>query len=191
MSKIAIDFDNIHLVYPCAMYINSYRAAIAEYKRHNIIDFAYPNVRSRREVASFLQQIDNSRRGINIRSGYVPTSAFWLVDGQNYIGSGDVRHFLNTRLQSFGGNIGYSIRPSAWRQGLGTLQLSLLLKEAAKLHISKPIITCFDDNTSSAKVIEKNGGVLIRKVINTCNNQTKLTRIYEIDLTRKMGCVML
>jgi len=174
--------NNLHLVVPCAAYINSYRAAFAEYRKWDVEDFAYPKIKTRRDVAAFLQKADHTRRGIGVRDGLVPSSAFWLVDGQHYIGSGDVRHFLTERLKVYGGNIGYSIRPNYWQQGLGTLMLSLLLHEAKKIGVAKPIITCFDTNIASAKVIEKNGGVLLRKVTNSIRGIQRLTRIYQIDL---------
>lgn len=185
MNKLAINFENLHLVQPTAAYIDSYRAAIAEYRKYQVEDFAYPKVTTRRDVAAFLRRVDNFSRGIGLPPGFVPSSAYWLVDGKHYLGSGDVRHFLNDNLRRLGGNIGYSIRPAAWKQGLGTIQLALLLTEAANLRISKPIITCFDGNIASAKVIEKNGGRLLRKVNNRYrdSNTPRLTRIYEIDLT--------
>ena len=181
-TKIDFDRENLHLVPPCAAYMHSYRAAIYEYLKWAVEDFAYPKLKTRRDLAGFLRRSDNARRGIGVPSGFVPSSAFWLVDGQHYLGSGDVRHFLNDRLRVYGGNIGYSIRPAAWQQGLGTIQLALLLAEARKLHIEKPIITCFDANIGSAKVIENNGGVLQRKVFNTIRGMERLTRIYEVDL---------
>jgi len=180
-----VDHNNLHLIEPTARYIDSYRAAISEYRKHNVYDFAYPKVGTRRDVARFLRDVDNTRRGLGVKSGYVPSSAFWLVDGRHYLGSGDVRHFLNDSLRKLGGNIGYSIRPAAWRQGLGTLQLALLLGEAAKLRVAKPIITCFDENTASAKVIEANGGVLIKRSNVNNRGKNRLTRVYEIDLTRR------
>ena len=183
MNKISIDFQNLHLIHPNLAYINSYRAAIAEYRRHGVEDFAYPTVATRRDAVKYLRRLERYRRGIHMPGGYVPSSAFWLVDGRNYLGSGDIRHFLDDNLRRLGGHIGYSIRPGAWRQGLGTVQLALLLKEAGQLGIPKAIVTCYDTNIASAKVIEKNGGVLIKKISNTFGEIERLTRIYEIDLT--------
>lgn len=40
--------------------------------------------------------------------------------------------------------------------------LALGLLEAKKLHLSNLLITCYDDNLASAKVIENNGGVFER-----------------------------
>ena len=182
-SNFNINYENIHLIKPHMAYMDSYRAAIEEYRARGVEDFAYPNVSSKRSALAYLRRVENFRRGIGIPRGYVPGSSFWLVDGQHYLGSGDVRHYLTESLLKLGGNIGYSINPQFWRHGLGTLQLGLLLQEAKKLHITKPIVTCFDGNTASAKIIEKNGGVLLRKITNRFRGEDRLTRIYEIDLT--------
>jgi len=182
--KPEIDFDNIHLAVPSMAYMDSYRAACIVYGTHGVEDFAYPDVATKRRATAYLKKIEKFRRGINLPVGYVPSSGFWLVDGQHYLGSGDIRHYLTDNLRQFGGNIGYSINPTFWRRGLGTLILSMLLDEARHLRIAKPIVTCFDTNTASAKIIEKNGGVLLHKINNTLRGTDRLTRVYEIDLTR-------
>ena len=188
MESIFINYENLHLTRPCVQYMASYRHAIAEHNTHGVEDFAYPKVDTRREVAAFLKKVDRFHRGIDIPRGYVPGTSFWLVDGKHYLGSGDIRHYLNDNLRKLGGNIGYSIRPSVWRNGLGSLQLALLLREAAKLRVYRPIITCFDGNVASAKIIEKNGGVLLKKINNNFRGRNRLTRIYEIDLTQQDEC---
>ena len=180
-----INYDDIRLIQPNMHYMDSYRAAVKEYYARQVEDFAYPKVSTKRRAAAYLRRLENFRRGIDVPKGYVPCSSFWLVDGQHYLGSGDVRHYLNDRLRRLGGNIGYSVNPLFWRRGLGTLQLALLLKEAKKLHITKPIVTCFDANTPSAKIIEKNGGVLVDVMTNPFRGEHRLTRIYEIDLTQQ------
>jgi len=166
-------------------YMDSYRAAITEYTRRGVEDFAYPKVSTKRKALAYIRRVENFRRGIDLPKGYVPSSGFWLVDGRHYLGSGDVRHYLTESLLKLGGNIGYSINPLFWQRGLGTLQLELLLGEAKNLHIQKPIVTCFDGNTASAKIIEKNGGMLLRKITNKFRGEDRLTRIYEIDLTSR------
>lgn len=183
MIKLDINFDNIHLIIPSIQYIDSFRDAIEEYRNKKVEDFNYPLVRTKREARLYFTRVENTRRGINMLKGAVPSSCFWLTDGKHYLGEGHIRHFLNDSLRRFGGNIGYSIRPSAWQQGLGSIQLSLLLTEARKLDIFNPVITCFDTNIASAKIIEKNGGKLISKVTNNVKGETRLTRIYNINLT--------
>ncbi|MCL2620669.1 MAG: GNAT family N-acetyltransferase, partial [Defluviitaleaceae bacterium] len=184
LHDIKINFQNLHLVLPCWEYLESYRQGILEYMAYRVEDFAYPKITTNRDAKTYFKRLERFRKG-KVPEGFVPSSSFWLVDGTNYLGSGDVRHHLNESLCRLGGHIGYSIRPSAWKQGLGTIQLSLLLDEAEKLAITRPTITCFDDNIASIKVIEKNGGIRVNMITNRVRGEKRLTRIYEIDLTRR------
>ncbi|MCL2855524.1 MAG: GNAT family N-acetyltransferase [Defluviitaleaceae bacterium] len=179
LHNIKIDFNNLHLVWPCWEYLQSYREAIMEYIAFRVEDFAYPKITTHRDAKGYFKRLERMRKG-KAPKGLVPASAFWLVDGRNYIGSGDVRHCLNESLSRLGGHIGYSIRPAAWGRGLGTIQLAMLIEEAAKLEIPRPLITCFDDNLASIKVIEKNGGILVNKITNRVRGEKKLTRHYEM-----------
>ena len=182
MNNLKIDVDSIRLIEPCMEYMESFREAIREYMHERVEDFAYRRVGSRREQRAFLRCMIDNRLGRNIPGGRVPSSEFWLVDNQRYLGTGNIRHFLTDELRRLGGNIGYSIRPAAWHNGLGTFQLSLLLREAEKLEIASPIVTCFEHNVGSARVIEKNGGMLVEKRYNRHNGADILTRIYRIDI---------
>ena len=107
----------------------------------------------------------------------MPATALWLVDNGEFIGSLSLRHRLNENLLKMGGHIGYSIRPSARKRGYGTKILELALPIAKSLGIDKVLVTCDDDNTGSAKIIEKNGGVLENKV----EHEGKLKRRYWIE----------
>lgn len=89
----------------------------------------------------------------------VPSSVFWLVEGEKFLGRGSVRHRLDEFFAEFGGHIGYEIRPSERRKGYGTLFLALMLPEAKKLGIHKALVCCDTDNYASIRIIQKNGGV--------------------------------
>jgi len=178
--ELNVDFSSIHLVRPCMTMHKSFRDAVSEHRRHKTEDFYFPKIRSRKQFMVFLQNIRNLESGHNLREGVVPSTAFWLTDGTHYLGSGDVRHHLNEGLMTFGGHIGYSIRPAAQNKGLGTRLLALLLEEATQLNIKTVRITCFEENAASAKVIEKNGGVLVDTSYNLIRGVDRKTRIYEI-----------
>jgi len=173
----------LRLVKPCHELRASFTNAIDEYRAHRVVDFSYPTVTDEEDFRFFLKRCEDRRAGRNIPPGYVPNSAFWLTDGIQYLGSGDIRHFLNESLKGYGGHIGYSIRPSAWGMGLGTIQLRLLLEEAARLQIKVARLTCFDDNVGSYRVMEKNGAVLVNKAYSRSAGAKRLMRIYEIHIT--------
>lgn len=50
------------------------------------------------------------------------------------------------------------------------------------LGLSRVLITCDDDNYGSARVIEKNGGVLQDKITNKIDGVDVITRRYWIEL---------
>lgn len=99
-------------------------------------------------------------------------------EARRFLGIIDIRHQLTDSLLRFGGHIGYAVRLGDWNKGYGTLMLSLALPHAKALGITRCLITCDDDNTASARVMEKNGFVLGDKVENLIDGQTVLTRRY-------------
>jgi predicted acetyltransferase len=76
----------------------------------------------------------------------------------------NIRHRLNDYLLRQGGHIGYSIRPTERKKGLGALQLSLGLQKCRELGMTRVLVTCDKSNPGSAGVIRSNGGVLENEV---------------------------
>tara|TARA_B100001250_G_scaffold105510_1_gene89021 strand:- start:4264 stop:4872 length:609 start_codon:yes stop_codon:yes gene_type:complete len=84
---------------------------------------------------------------------------FWLTEDDEYIGQVSVRPELTTPyLVTYGGHIGYSIRPSRRKRGYGKRILSLALNIAKMNNLKRVLVTCDSDNIGSRKIIEYNGG---------------------------------
>ena len=94
------------------------------------------------------------------RVAKVPFDVFWLVDGETFIGEIGVRYELNHLLLQIGGHAGYGIRPKFQRQGYGKLILKLALQKLRERGVKRALVTCYDHNVGSAKIIEANGGKL-------------------------------
>ena len=88
----------------------------------------------------------------------VPKTQLWILNGKNIIGQGVIHHKLNKYLRSFGGHVGYSIRPSFRQKGYGTKALRLLLKKARGIGFKKVLLAVRKENTPSIKIIEHAGG---------------------------------
>jgi predicted acetyltransferase len=91
--------------------------------------------------------------------GRVPCTYFWITDDTELVGFLALRHRLNDFLLDEGGHVGYSVRPSRRREGHASRALALSLGRAAALGLDRVLVTCDEDNTGSAAVIEKTGGV--------------------------------
>jgi predicted acetyltransferase len=89
----------------------------------------------------------------------VPTTIYWYVSGEHYLGELVIRHELTPALERAGGNIGYSIAAAWRRQGHATAMLAAGLAKCRRLGLGRVLITCDPGNTGSRKVILANGGV--------------------------------
>ncbi|MCL2672206.1 MAG: GNAT family N-acetyltransferase [Clostridiales bacterium] len=170
------------LITPSEAYLQSYLTVCRDCKARGIT--AYPlhdpdDFETWRHT--IFQSYENKHLGIGLKEGRVPSSTFWLVKGGEFIGEGNIRHCLTEALERYGGHIGYCIRPDYWRKGYGTLQLRLLLAEAARLGLPRVLITCDEDNLASARVMEKSGAVYQDTIGNIIEGIPTRTKRYWAD----------
>lgn len=153
---------SLQLVLPSAKYKKSFLEAQEEKKQYEgqVFTRAGNTAITEEGFADFLQQRKDERQGINLQEGYVSSSAWWLVDNDEWLGEIRIRHSDTPLLLRLGGHIGFGIRPSVRRRGVGSIMLELGLLKAKEMGFEKVLLTCDDDNFGSARVIEKNGGVL-------------------------------
>lgn len=118
----------------------------------------------------------------NIPADKVPAHTYFLMrEGEPRIyGMINIRHKLNDYLLREGGHIGYSIRPTERKKGLGALQLSLGMQKCRELGLSSVLVTCDKSNPGSAGVIRNNGGVLENEM--PCKPDGELLQRYWISL---------
>lgn len=118
----------------------------------------------------------------NIPEGRVPANTYFFVriSDNKIIGMINIRHKLNEFLLNEGGHIGYSIRPTERKNGYATIMLKLALQKCRELNLNRILITCDKINVASAKVIQKNNGVLENEIFS--ETFSEIIHRYWIDL---------
>jgi len=91
-----------------------------------------------------------------------PTLVYICYLGDYPIGDICIRTKINQYWREHSGNIFYKVRPSARNKGYGGKMLGLALEKCRKLGMREVLLQCNNKNTPSKRVIEKNGGILLR-----------------------------
>lgn len=111
----------------------------------------------------WLSRQEEWSEGRNLPDGYVAQTLYWLVDGGMPVGIGKIRHALTAESRESGGNVGYAIASACRGRGYGKVLLGLLLEEAKKMGLDEILLTVDKGNIASKKVVEANGGILVRE----------------------------
>lgn len=157
------------LIAPDLVFMPSYIEALAEGHRRGASPLATPEdlAAMRADPAGWLAAFTGPRGRTRINEQgeeveRVPETYRWLVSGGQFVGDAGIRHHLNAQLEKSGGHIGYGVRPSWQRRGAATEMLRLCLIFAREeLKLPRVLLSCNVENIASARVIEKNGGILV------------------------------
>ena len=88
----------------------------------------------------YISRVQNSHSGIHLLQNRVPSTFLVLeVDGE-IVGRVSIRHELNDWLATYGGHIGYAVRPGHRRKGYAKLLLAEGLSLCASLGIPKALL---------------------------------------------------
>lgn len=146
------------LVLPSNLYKESFIEALDEFHREELwcdLDREFLSNR----FHDFIEEFTKTSKGQGLPLGWVPSTEYWLVEGEQFLGRINIRHRLTKPLESFGGHIGYEVRKSERKKGHAKNMIRLVLPKVLELGITKALITCDSNNLASQKVIESVGGV--------------------------------
>ncbi len=116
------------------------------------------------DFEAWLKLTEENSSAETVHDDWVVASTFFVMreSDERIIGMADIRHYLNHFLSSFGGHIGYGVRPTEREKGYAQKILRMALEYAADVGIDEAMAACYADNVASDKVIKKCGGVLKR-----------------------------
>ena len=89
-----------------------------------------------------------------------PTVTFLFYAQDVPVGCIGIRTLIDEKWKVWSGNLYFVIRKSERGKGYGSRMLSLALEECRTLGMAEVYVNASAGNTASARVIEKNGGVL-------------------------------
>ena len=114
------------------------------------------------DINGWLGALKLNQNVLTVANNQVPSTTFLAVNCENVlIGMINIRHTVDEFVLTYGGQIGYSIRPSQRNRGFGTQMLHLGIEELKRISQEKRmIITVRKNNLPSRKIILANGGVL-------------------------------
>ncbi|MBR2240694.1 MAG: GNAT family N-acetyltransferase [Clostridia bacterium] len=114
----------------------------------------------------------------------VPARTYFLVRNSDdrIVGMINIRLALNEKLRNYGGNIGYSIRPTERKKGYNKINLYLGLKICQEYGIKEVLMDCDKDNLGSAKTMQAFGAILTREYY--CDRDNCIVQDYIIDVDK-------
>ena len=117
----------------------------------------------------------------------VPARTYFLVreSDSRIVGMINIRLALNERLSHYGGNIGYSIRPTERGKGYNNINLYLGLKVCRKYGIERIFMDADLENPASWKTMEAFGGVRVREYYDDVNAHCTVVD-YNIDVNQAL-----
>jgi predicted acetyltransferase len=167
----------IFLSEPAPQYKDSFLEGLREFQEEGRM-LNYDSQRIQKDFNSFLRHIQIQKDRNKISPHLVPTTEYWLIEGDGhsgiYLGTFSLRHELNDMFMRVGGHIGYQIRPSQRLRGYGKELLRLGLQKANQFGFTRVLVTCDETNISSQKVIEYNGGQFENRICVEGSSEQKL-----------------
>ncbi len=136
------------------------------------------------DIREWIEFLEKREKKETCPEEFIPANTYLALNKYDkVVGMVNIRQELNEYFTKYSGHIGYSILPSERNNGYGTELLKEVIILCKQKGFEKLLITCNEDNIYSAKVIERNGGVL-ENTVKDLERDIKIKR-YWIELEVK------
>ncbi len=158
---------------PIEKYLQSYYEACKETWGHVHSNYILHNPKNFSDWKNkIFDEYIKQENGIDLPEDYVPSVTYWIIDKEEYIGTINIRLKLNNILENYGGHVGAVIRTNKRNHSYGKKALNWSLEQAKKLNISPVLLTCFEDNIPSLKILTSSNYSKMEKDRIICNDKT-------------------
>lgn len=187
------DIDDIELVKPERKHKEIIIDFIKEHQDNNEFEIHGGALVEKLDFDVWLKQIADNSKKETVNKNWVVSSTFLVIrkTDKRLIGFVDIRHELNDFLKSYGGHIGFGIRPTERRKGYAIKILMKALIYCKEIGLNRVMLACYKDNIASRKTIEKCGGILEKEFtlselkdysLEVENSNDKIVCVYWISL---------
>ena len=148
----------LKLVKPSKKYLPAFLLVVDDYKQ-DINQFKDVQVGAllkaieENRADEYIKSLRDAERGIGLPDGYVPSTSYWLMDDDNWVGAFAIRHSLTPNLEQEGGHIAGNIAPKYRGKYSSFVGAKMCLEKARKLGLKRVLITCDAANSASYRAI--------------------------------------
>lgn len=160
-----MELGAIRLVKPSIEYKDTFIAGLKEFQAEGLPWVMDINLEHLNQNFTAFVESELKKKTLWTKDKPVDQTELWAIADGVYVGRIAIRHRLNEDLKVMGGHIGYDTVPRFRGRGVASTMLKLALPVARDLGLNKALLTCNDDNVQSIRVIEKNGGVLGERIL--------------------------
>jgi len=170
----------MEIIKPEKKYLDSYYQACKETWGHVHDNYIIHNPEKYDEWKNTIfEEYENKAKGINLPDGFVASETFWVVEGDEYIGTINIRRSLSDNLREYGGHAGLVIRYTRRKMGYGRKIVEMMLEKIHHMGVGEILLTCEETNIGSQKILEKLKPVRVEKADVMLNNRlTPIKRYY-------------
>jgi len=162
------------LIGPCEDMEEAYADYMADLATERQARAKRANPRGTEDFGAMVARLRREAEGVGLRPGQLACETYWLVDGdRRLLGTAGRRREISGIWEYEGGHIGYTVRPSRRGKGHATRMLAMVLDRCRAAGMARVLVTCDRDNIASARVIQKNGGLLEGEVISKHTGKPK------------------